>query len=135
MTSQPESCNDSTEPVPIEYCARCRYSLLGLPSESRCPECGSRNRRVGRADEASSTAVVALALGVISAALLFLGPLALATLVTGPAAVLCGAAALWSSRRALRPDLLPSVTGILLGGGACLALVAILAFAFFLTTP
>ena len=135
MTHDAETSEQPTSSKHTDYCARCRYPLTGLPQECPCPECGSTRRRHGNPSEASYTATVALARGVISAVILFLGPLAFAVLLLGPAASIAGVLALASSRRSFRQDGLPAIVGIVLGGGAFLALVGILAFAFFLTTP
>ena len=126
--------NEGATP-PIDYCARCRYPFTGLPDDAPCPECASRKRRTGNPNEASAPSIVALALGVISAVILFLGPLALGTLLLGPAAVAFGLYALITGRRTLRQDGLPAILGLILGGGAFVTLVAVLSFAFFLTTP
>lgn len=135
MTHDAAPGQQRTPPQHTHYCARCRYPLTGLPTESPCPECGSTRRKQGNPSEASYTATVALALGVISASILFLGPLAFAVLLLGPAATIAGLLALAGSRRSFSQDGLPAIVGIVLGGGAFLALVGILAFAFFLTTP
>jgi hypothetical protein len=126
---------DAGSVPPIDYCARCRYPLTGIPDDAPCPECASRRRRSGNPDEASVPSIVALALGVISAVILFLGPLALGTILLGPAAAAFALYALITGRHTLRQDALPAIVGLVLGGGAFVVLIGVLSFALFLTTP
>ena len=118
--------DDPAHDPSAQCCARCRYPLEGLPPHAPCPECGSRKRRTGDAGDASTGAIVSLALGVISAACLFLGPAAAFTLLLGPAAVAMGAAAAWTGRRTLRTDGPCAFAGIVLGGVSFVLLVTIL---------